>query len=72
MARKEPDPEVIERMNELAQLIGGAMPNDNIGFVLLMFDKGPDGWMNYISSCERDGMIESMEELLTNLRKDGH
>ena len=51
---------------DLGHVIKAGLP-PNIGFALLIFDVGPDGFMTYTSSGSRETMIRALRELLTNL-----
>jgi len=59
-------PDVKKRMNELARAIDTEIPLGT-GFVLLMFDFGEGGFMNYISNAQRDAMIPALKELISML-----
>lgn len=42
-----------------------------VGFALMLLDHGPDGSISYVSSLERDGMMQAMRELVANIdRRD--
>lgn len=56
-------PEVRERMNDVAELIDGALP-EGFGFVLLVFNFGEAGFMNYISNADRADMVRAMKEFV--------
>lgn len=56
-------PEVREQMNDVARAIDGALPAGK-GFVLLVFDFGDGGFMNYISNSERADMVRAMKEFI--------
>lgn len=61
-------PEVEEVMTGIARLIKGAMP-DNMGFVLMVFDFGPQGFCSYMSSAEREDTIRMMRDLCDQLER---
>lgn len=69
-----------QRAREIGELIGGALklhalenPNSPpVGFTLMLFtmeDGGEKGWMTYISSAQRDSMLEAMEDFLEKHRQ---
>jgi hypothetical protein len=41
---------------------------DKIGFVILMFQFGEGGRMNYLSNARREDIIKALEELLENFK----
>ncbi len=54
-------------MNALAHVALDAMP-EGYGFTMLAFRlNAPDGYMNYISTGQRDDMICALKELVANL-----
>jgi len=61
---------VEEKLREIGRTIKNTMP-EGFGFTLLIFSYGggKDGSMFYLSSAERDGMIEAMREFI---RKHEH
>lgn len=58
--------EIESKLRDIGRLMKGTLP-PGYGFALLIFtyDKGS---MFYISSAERDGMIEAMEEFIAKQR----
>ena len=65
-------PEVRERMNEVASLIGAALP-EGYGFALLVFDSNTSkGFMNYISNAERADMKRALREFLEHMESEGN
>ena len=57
------DPEMVELLNKLGKKIAAPLP-EGIGFVLLLFDYGEGGNLFYISSAEREGIINVMKEFI--------
>jgi hypothetical protein len=52
-----------EIMNKLAKVLDTILQKQ--GFVLLVFDKDVSGGrVNYISNCQRDGIVTAMKELI--------
>jgi len=65
----EPTLEMLEKnADALGNLIGGAVP-DGIGFCLMIFSFGPEGWLTYSSNAERGSMIEALNELLDKIKE---
>lgn len=58
-----------EEARGIGRLLKGKMPN-GAGFVLVVFDFGPGGWMTYLSSGERADCIKMLRELLSKLEKE--
>jgi len=62
----------LEFLEKNAQAIGrvikGAMP-DGVGFCLLVFSFGPDGWLTYSSNAERPSMMDALQELLDKMKE---
>lgn len=56
-------PEVRETMNKVASAIDSALP-DGFGFVLLVFNFGEGGYMNYISNSDRADVVRAMKEFV--------
>lgn len=54
---------------EVGEVIKSALP-PGVGFALLMYTFGEDGWMTYLSNGEREDMIKAMKELLLKLEKE--
>lgn len=78
MAMRPIDPDKLRRMEHNAREIGAALKSamdrmpggrKEFGFALLImsFD-GPE--LTYISSIERKGMMDALQELLTKLRSE--
>lgn len=61
-------PNVKEAMLGIGRAIKEHLPK-NVGFVLLMFDFGEDGFMNYLSNADRKAMIISLKELVRVLEQ---
>jgi hypothetical protein len=59
--------EIETLLKDIGRTINAQMPQ-GWGFTLLIYTYKADS-MFYISSGERNGMLKSLEELLTNLRK---
>ena len=63
------------RMEEHARGIGkvlkDAMP-PGIGFALVLFSFGSDGWLTYLSNGEREDMIKCLEETLQKIKTSPH
>lgn len=53
----------------IGKRIGEGVPA-GVGFVLLLFDFGDDGFFTYLSNAEREGMIKGLRELLAKLEAD--
>lgn len=66
---KDIDPAVVDEMRGVAMTISDALPTTH-GFVLLTFDFGKRGRMNYLSNAKREDMIAAMEELLKNMKTE--
>jgi hypothetical protein len=62
------DPEMKQLMNEIAHIIGGQLP-DGWGFALFLMQYGPDGTMTYISSAERQDIVDAMREWIALVDK---
>lgn len=61
--------ELMEKNAEaLGNIISGAVP-DGIGFCLMVFSFGPEGWLTYSSNAEGAPMIEALEELLVKMKE---
>jgi hypothetical protein len=50
-------------MNGIAAAIDSELP-DGFGFVLLVFNFGEGGFMNYISNADRADVVRSMREFI--------
>lgn len=55
--------DVRERMQETARTIASILP-PGTGFVLLAFDFGENGRMEYISNGERKDIVQAMKEFI--------
>lgn len=65
-------PEVKDVTDKLAEVLGRYIP-EGYGFALLIFEMNvPEGFMNYISNCDREDMVAALHELLANLEGRGH
>lgn len=74
--RRDRSISVLEPMEEVCRGIGeaiGSVCDDfqradpsrpRIGFTLLMFSFGLNGWMTYISNADREDMVRTMKELI--------
>lgn len=51
---------------DIARVIKKAMPK-HWGFVLILASHGNDGFMTYLSDCERDCMIKMLREMAYKL-----
>ncbi len=60
-------PEINERAREIAGTIQAALPGD-VGFILFVFNYGPDGWMLHVSNAEREGAVAALEEFVRRER----
>lgn len=67
MAFEVRNAEVEEKLRDMGHTLKGQMP-EGFGFTLMIFSYQP-GSMFYISSAERDTMIEAMREFI---RKHEH
>lgn len=56
--------EAEKALRGIADYIKGMVPA-GMGFTLLLFDFGPDGNMFYLSSAERETMVEAMKEFIS-------
>lgn len=52
-----------DKMQELARAVEVILP-PNTGFVVLAFDFGPDGRLDYVSNAERADVIKVMREFM--------
>lgn len=64
----------LEKMKEMGRRIdedlnGGVRPR-KVGFVLLMFDMGRKGRMNYLSNTNREDMLKGLKELVKNMEAE--
>jgi hypothetical protein len=41
-----------------------------IGYMLMIFTMGDDGWMTYLSTAKRKDMIATMRELIAKLERE--
>ena len=61
---------VLQPMEEaargIARRIAPALP-PGVGFCLILFNFGPDGFSTYISNGQRADMIEALREMITKL-----
>ena len=57
-----------EICRDIGHIIGGALPNKNIGFALLVFDFGEAGHLSYVSNARRQDMITALYECIANLQ----
>jgi len=65
----EPTLEMLEKnADALGKVIGGAVP-DGIGFCLMIFSFGPEGWLTYSSNAERGSMLEALQELIDKVKE---
>lgn len=68
---KERDPAVLadleKRCREIGTLIGDRLP-EGVGFALMLFTYGGNGWSTYISSAKRQDMIALLTEMLHKLK----
>lgn len=64
-------PEIKDRMLELGRFLKGCMP-DGYAFALLIFNLGDGGFMNYLSSADRQDMIKALKEMVQNLEGAGN
>jgi len=55
--------QVEQKLKEIGRLLNGAMPQ-GFGFTLLISSYGDGGSMFYLSSCERQDMINAMREFI--------
>lgn len=56
-----------EHARGIGQVLKDAMP-PGIGFALVLFSFGPDGWLTYLSNGQREDMIKCLEETLQKIR----
>ncbi len=54
---------VEERLAEIGKILGENLPPD-VGFAVLLFDRGPRGFMHYLSNCNRKDVIAALKELV--------
>lgn len=57
------NPPIKELLNDLGHRLGAEMP-EGWGFTLLLFTYGEDGELFYISSAQRQDMLNTMAEFL--------
>ena len=57
--------DVRERLQETAQMVAATLP-PGTGFVVLAFDFGSDGRLEYISNAEREDVAQLMREFIEN------
>lgn len=50
--------------HELGRLLKAGLP-EGVGFVLALFEYGPDGWLSYLSSAKREDCLKALRELIT-------
>jgi len=54
-----------QRIGEVLDAHSDANPDSpRIGFVLLTFTFGDDGWMTYVSNAQREDVVRSMYEFI--------
>lgn len=58
--------ELEAKARDIGRLLKRTMPK-GVGFTLLLFDFGHDGWMTYLSSADRQDMIKAMREFIFKL-----
>jgi hypothetical protein len=66
---EEPSDDIKKTLGEIGKAMKEGLP-EGMGFAYLLFDYGANGRMFYISSAERDNMIEALEEFTEMLKKD--
>ena len=59
-----------EKAGEIGNLIGGACDNMGIGFALILFEFGDDGFATWISNAKRPDMIKALHEMTNRLEGD--
>lgn len=59
--------DVRERMQETARYVATVLP-PHTGFVILAFDFGPDGRMEYTSNANRQEVLKAMQEFIDHNR----
>lgn len=57
------DPEIEAKLKHLARLIKGNLPDD-WGFMLMLFSYGENGTTFYISSAQREDVVNVMKEFI--------
>lgn len=66
-----PSPEVNDTARHMANALHDivrARFGEDVGFLLMLFEFGPDGFVVYQSNAERQSMIAKLEEFLEQLR----
>jgi len=53
--------------NIIRRRLKRSFPNRNLGFALLAFDFGGDGFLNYVSNANRKDMITMLREMILAL-----
>lgn len=61
--------DIRERLQETARAVAVTLP-PNTGFVVLAFDFGPGGRLEYISNAKREEVIQLMIEFIEKTTKD--
>ncbi len=56
-------------LKEIGALVRSALPA-GIGFTLLVFSFDDDGFMTYLSTAQRAGMIKAMREMIARLERE--
>ena len=54
---------------DIGKLIGRVVPDD-VGFMLMIFNKGEGGFSTYVSNCDRSDMVRGVLELLDKVVAD--
>lgn len=56
-------PELREKMNEVARLLDASLP-EGVCFAFFAFDTWPGGFTNYISNAEREDVVRTLREFV--------
>ncbi len=59
--------DVTDRMQETARMVAATLP-PNTGFVVLAFDFGPGGRLEYISNANRADVLNALQEFIEKNR----
>jgi hypothetical protein len=70
MARTQAELKKLEAIcDAVGTTIHRTMP-DGVGYALLVFGMGEEGWITYMSNAERVDMIKAMRELIGKMERE--
>jgi hypothetical protein len=64
----EAPPEMVNEVRELGQIIGDSLP-PGVGFMLVLFNAGEQGWSTYCANGRRADMAPFLRELAGQLER---